>query len=165
MSVDSTGPDSRSPDITVDDLLRHCAQMVALIPVVTCKRLNVAIVRLDEYEKFEEQGEARGDKETAMIRIGEPKQFTMDKLSRRERQVFSLLVAGVRISEMANLLHRSPKTVSTYRARILEKLGATSDSEVVRYAVQNNLMQAAFEMLADLQRAIPKSLLESAHDQ
>lgn len=56
-------------------------------------------------------------------------------LSQRETQVLRLLAEGKGITEIAGLLSLSPKTVSTYRARILEKLNLANTAELIRYAL------------------------------
>lgn len=63
-----------------------------------------------------------------------------EALSARERQVLRLLVEGRRVGEIAESLALSPKTVSTYRARLLEKLGLANIAELVRYAVEHRLL-------------------------
>lgn len=60
-------------------------------------------------------------------------------LSDREFEVFNLLVAGRSISEIAARLHLSVKTVSTHKARILQKMDASSVAELVRYAIHHRL--------------------------
>ncbi|HMC16192.1 MAG TPA: response regulator transcription factor [Albitalea sp.] len=65
-----------------------------------------------------------------------------DKLSHREYQVFRLLSVGHSVSEIAEQLSLSSNTVSTYRARILEKTGARNDVELALYAVRSELMPA-----------------------
>jgi two-component system invasion response regulator UvrY len=62
-----------------------------------------------------------------------------ESLSRREHQVFGLLSTGSSVGEIAEQLALSPNTVSTYRARILEKTGARNDVELALYAVQHQL--------------------------
>lgn len=57
-----------------------------------------------------------------------------EQLSHREHQVFRLLTAGHSVSEIGARLHLAPNTVSTYRARILEKTGAKNDVELALYA-------------------------------
>ncbi len=64
-----------------------------------------------------------------------------DRLSHREYQVFRLLAAGRSVSEIAEQLVLSPNTVSTYRARILEKTGVRNDVELALYAVRQDLLQ------------------------
>jgi len=64
-----------------------------------------------------------------------------ERLSHREYQVFRLLAAGRSVSEIAEQLVLSPNTVSTYRARILEKTGVRNDVELALYAVRQDLLQ------------------------
>jgi len=59
-----------------------------------------------------------------------------ERLSHREYQVFRLLSAGSSVGEIASTLVLSPNTVSTYRARILEKTGVRNDVELALYAVR-----------------------------
>lgn len=63
-------------------------------------------------------------------------------LSDREFEVFSLLVSGKSITEIADLLHLSAKTVSTHKTRILHKMSMTSLAEMVQYAVAHRLIPA-----------------------
>lgn len=62
-----------------------------------------------------------------------------EELSEREFQVLRLLGAGMTIGAIADRLSLSPKTVSTYRTRILKKLDLATTPEIVRYAVENDL--------------------------
>lgn len=57
-----------------------------------------------------------------------------EALSHREHQVFRLLTSGHSVSEIGARLHLAPNTVSTYRARILEKTGTKNDVELALYA-------------------------------
>jgi two-component system, NarL family, invasion response regulator UvrY len=59
-----------------------------------------------------------------------------ERLSHREYQVFRLLASGRSVGEIAEQLVLSPNTVSTYRARILEKTGVRNDVELALYAVR-----------------------------
>lgn len=61
-------------------------------------------------------------------------------LSERELQVFLRLAEGQSVSDIAATLHLSVKTISTYRTRLLEKLGVASNAELATYAVRNGLM-------------------------
>jgi two-component system, NarL family, invasion response regulator UvrY len=63
-----------------------------------------------------------------------------EKLSHREFEVMRLMGAGRTITGIAELLALSDKTVSTYRARILEKLQLKTTSEIVRYVIEHNLL-------------------------
>ncbi|MBX3605549.1 MAG: response regulator transcription factor [Piscinibacter sp.] len=60
-----------------------------------------------------------------------------ERLSHREYQVFRLLSQGASVGEIAAQLSLSPNTVSTYRARILEKTGVRNDVELALYAVRH----------------------------
>jgi two-component system, NarL family, invasion response regulator UvrY len=64
-----------------------------------------------------------------------------ESLSDREYQVLRLLGAGRSVSEIARALDLSVKTVSTYRARVLEKLGMRGTAELMRYAIENSLLE------------------------
>jgi DNA-binding NarL/FixJ family response regulator len=61
-------------------------------------------------------------------------------LSDREFEVFRQLVAGRSITGIAAALHLSVKTISTHKARILEKMAMASTAELVRYAVEQRLL-------------------------
>lgn len=62
-----------------------------------------------------------------------------EQLSSREFQVMSRLVGGARLSAIAAEMNLSVKTISTYRKRVLEKLGITTNSELVSYAIRHSL--------------------------
>ena len=61
-------------------------------------------------------------------------------LSDREFQVMRMLASGLTVGGIAEDLSLSVKTVSTYRARLLEKMGMSSNAEVTRYALENGLV-------------------------
>lgn len=61
------------------------------------------------------------------------------KLSDREFQVMKLIARGLRSKEIAYYLNISEKTVTTYRTRVLKKLGVDSNSDLVRYCIENNI--------------------------
>jgi DNA-binding NarL/FixJ family response regulator len=63
-------------------------------------------------------------------------------LSDREYQVFQLIVSGKSVSDIAEQLNLSVKTVSTHKARLLEKMGMTGSTELVRYAVTHRLIDS-----------------------
>jgi len=62
------------------------------------------------------------------------------QLSEREREVMALTVQGFSSSEIGEKLFISPKTVDTYRSRIMEKLGLNHRSELIRLAVRTGLL-------------------------
>jgi DNA-binding NarL/FixJ family response regulator len=65
---------------------------------------------------------------------------THEVLSDRELEVLKLLAAGESLTRIAQLLHLSPSTVTTYRARTLEKMGMKNNAELTRYAFENGLL-------------------------
>lgn len=62
-----------------------------------------------------------------------------ERLSDREFQVLRLLAAGKTVSEIAEMLSLSVKTVSTYRSRVLDKMHMSNNAELTRYAIKNGL--------------------------
>jgi two-component system invasion response regulator UvrY len=64
-----------------------------------------------------------------------------ESLSDRELQVLTMIGSGKSMSEIAVDLSLSIKTVSTYRARLLEKMGMDSNAQLIKYAVQHRLDQ------------------------
>jgi DNA-binding NarL/FixJ family response regulator len=62
-------------------------------------------------------------------------------LSDREYQVMIMIASGKSLREIAKELSLSVKTISTYRARILEKMGMKNNSQLIYYAIQNRLLE------------------------
>jgi two-component system invasion response regulator UvrY len=63
-----------------------------------------------------------------------------DTLSERELQTLKKIASGKKLSQIAEELMISPKTVSVYRARVLEKLALTNNAELTVYAIRNQLV-------------------------
>lgn len=63
-----------------------------------------------------------------------------DSLSARELQTLRLIASGKKLSQIAEALMISPKTVSVYRARVLEKLALENNAELTVYAIRNGLV-------------------------
>lgn len=72
--------------------------------------------------------------------IGGGAMATHEGLSNRELEVFKLIAAGESLVQVGKTLHLSPNTVTTYRARILEKMGMGSNAELTRYALENGMI-------------------------
>jgi DNA-binding NarL/FixJ family response regulator len=70
---------------------------------------------------------------------GEPSSLH-SRLSDREFDVMRGIASGNSVSEIAAQMHLSVKTVSTYRTRLLEKMGMTSNAELTRYALEHGLV-------------------------
>ena len=101
------------------------AQLVAAIRKVAS---GGAFISAEVAERLEQE---------AMPHAEGPRHAT---LSDREYQVFRLLVSGRSVSDIALELHLSAKTVSTHKARLMEKLGVDNNADLVRYAVRHRLI-------------------------
>ena len=62
-----------------------------------------------------------------------------ETLSQRERQIFKLIAQGVSLNQIAEQLHLSPKTVTTHKTHLMEKLGIANNAELIRYAIEHKL--------------------------
>jgi DNA-binding NarL/FixJ family response regulator len=71
---------------------------------------------------------------------GETDKLPHETLSDREFQVLSLIASGKTVTEIAEELALSVKTISTYRTRILEKMQMKTNAELTHYAIQNRLV-------------------------
>jgi DNA-binding NarL/FixJ family response regulator len=72
---------------------------------------------------------------------GAPGEVCCSRLTPRERQVVQLVAESKSNKEVAAILHISVKTVEAHRARIMEKLDVHSVTDLVRYAIRNNLVE------------------------
>ena len=75
------------------------------------------------------------------IARGADGQSVLDSLSMRELQVLRRLAMGQTNREISRAYHISIKTVDTYRARLLKKLGLRNNAELSRFAMQNQLIE------------------------
>lgn len=66
----------------------------------------------------------------------------LERLSAREREVLQLVVEGKSSTEIAETLYISPKTVDTYRSRLMQKLGISDLPSLVKFAIQHGLTSA-----------------------
>jgi two-component system, NarL family, invasion response regulator UvrY len=73
--------------------------------------------------------------------FGDTQPLAHHLLAPQEYRVMLQLAAGQRIADIAQSMHLSPKTISTYRTRILEKLGLQNNVELVRYCLTHHLGQ------------------------
>lgn len=63
----------------------------------------------------------------------------LSTLSKREREIFYLLIEGLPNRTIAQKLFVSPRTIETHRARVIRKLGCCSTADLIRYAIRNHL--------------------------
>jgi len=68
-------------------------------------------------------------------------QLPHESLSAREFEVLRMIASGKTVSQIADGLHLSVATISTYRARILEKMKMTTNAELMQYALRNRLVE------------------------
>jgi DNA-binding NarL/FixJ family response regulator len=73
--------------------------------------------------------------------IGESKSLLHQKLSNREYQTLCLMASGKSLTEIAEIMTLSPKTVSVYRSRMLTKMGFTNNAEAIHYAIAHQLVE------------------------
>lgn len=64
-----------------------------------------------------------------------------EELSDREFQVLCMIARGMKVTDIAQELSLSPQTIQTYRTRIKEKMNVSSNVEMTRYAIENNLIE------------------------
>ena len=90
------------------------------------------------------QAPQRGDDYVADVVIddyaGDGKGDLLERLSAREREVLQLLAEGKTGAQIAEKLSLSQKTVETYRARLVEKLGIRDVAGLVKFAIQRGLV-------------------------
>jgi two-component system, NarL family, invasion response regulator UvrY len=80
--------------------------------------------------------------EKLLFDLGSPSTISPHSmLSDRELHVLKLIAAGVSLTEISQKLVLSTKTVSTYRARILEKMGMQNNAQLVRYVAEHKLLE------------------------
>jgi len=72
---------------------------------------------------------------------GGPNKLLHENLSEREFQIICMIARGKTIKEIAGDLFISPKTVSSYRTRIMDKMNMKKNSELTLYAIKNNLIE------------------------
>lgn len=80
------------------------------------------------------------EKLAADLRMETEERPTHELLSDREFQVLRMIGSGKTVTNIAEELALSVKTVSTYRTRIIEKTGLKNNAELIRYAIQNHLV-------------------------
>ncbi|KWH08460.1 hypothetical protein WT59_21850 [Burkholderia territorii] len=86
-----------------------------------------------------ETGAARGKGEAG----GRPRGGRKTELSKREVEVMRLYVSGMKVTEIAEHLRRSDKTVSAQKMSAMKKIGATSDVELLKYALETGLLSSS----------------------
>jgi two-component system invasion response regulator UvrY len=102
------------------------------------EELTIAIKKIASGGRY--IGNAFAEK-LAFDRFDSSSGFPHEKLSEREFQVMLMLATGKSVTEIAKEVFLSDKTISTYRIRILEKMGMKKNAELTLYAIKNNLIE------------------------
>lgn len=76
----------------------------------------------------------------AVEKLKSPKRSVANQLTKRENEVLALVATGKSNKEIADALFISVKTVETHKTHVLMKLGLNNNSELVRYAIKNNII-------------------------
>lgn len=76
----------------------------------------------------------------ALAKLDGGKSSPFEKLSQREMQVMLMVITGQELQAISEQLHLSPKTVSTYRSRLFEKLDVSNDVELTRLALRYDVL-------------------------
>ena len=115
------------------------SEVLARIDALGARNVKLAVTDIDGVLRGKYV--SRGLAESLAMHLNEtgdrPRHET---LSDREFQVLGLMGAGKSLTEIADTLSLSVKTVSTYRARILKKLALKSSAEIIQYTIQNRLV-------------------------
>jgi len=78
----------------------------------------------------------------ALQAMSQTQQLPHTSLSDREYEVFLLIANGVAVTDIAEQLHLSVKTVSTHKARLMQKMGIANQTELIRYAINHGLIDS-----------------------
>jgi len=103
----------------------------------TPKELISAIRKVSQGGRY--VTEALAEKLTYFLH-GDAEKAPHEKLSDREYQVMLLIASGKTVTQIAEELCLSVKTISTYRRHILEKMQFSTNAEITMYAIQNKLL-------------------------
>ena len=102
-----------------------------------CAHLKQALLDISEGHKYISPALAQ---ELANAWTSEADRPLHENLSDREFQTLCFIASGKSLSEISIEMCLSPKTVSVYRARMMEKLKISNNSELVRYAIKHKLV-------------------------
>lgn len=97
-----------------------------------------AIFKLNKGEKYISQSLSENMVDM-LLHPGKKTKDLHQQLSNREYQIFFMLAKGVSTKDIAANISLSSKTVSTYRSRLLKKMGMKSNADIIRYVIENNL--------------------------
>ena len=111
---------------------------------------NEMIAAIEQVQKGGSYIEPRIAQQLALSLLPGNEENPVDRLSRREFQVMLMISHGQSNGEISEKLCLSPKTVSTYRSRLLEKLGAHNEVDLIKIAVEQGMVEFANSDQEDL---------------
>lgn len=79
--------------------------------------------------------------EAMVFESGDDELLPHEALSERELQILKMIAGGAQLGRIADRLHLSPKTVSTYKMRLMEKLKIDNNADLIRYATKHQLVE------------------------
>lgn len=79
--------------------------------------------------------------EKLVYRLGSTDTAMHERLSDREHEILCQMASGKTVTQIAEVIKLSVKTVSTYRMRLLQKMKMTTNAELIRYAIQKRLVE------------------------
>ena len=97
--------------------------------------LHTAVLKVAAGERFIPHAVA----ELLAFESVRPANAPHETLSQRERQIFQLIAQGESLAQIAERLHLSPKTITTHKTHLMEKLGVENNAELIRYAIEHKL--------------------------
>ncbi|NWF47378.1 response regulator transcription factor [Hydrogenophaga sp. D2P1] len=137
-------PEVRSIVLTMSAQPRHVAEALKLGAAGYVLKGSPASLLLQAVDLVSKGQRFLGPEvaELAVQGFTAPGDDALDTLSVRERQIVLMVVQGQSSSEIGRALHLSPKTVDSYRSRIMAKLAAPDVPALVRFAIRNGLIDA-----------------------
>lgn len=98
--------------------------------------LHAAVTRIGAGERYIDPAVAES---LAFEAVAQSNAEPHQTLSKREWQILGLITQGVMLNQIAEQLHLSPKTVTTHKAHLMEKLGVSSNADLIRYVIEHRL--------------------------
>lgn len=98
--------------------------------------LHTAVTRIGSGERYIDPAVAES---LAFEAVAQSNAEPHQTLSKREWQILGLITQGVMLNQIAEQLHLSPKTVTTHKAHLMEKLGVSSNADLIRYVIEHRL--------------------------
>lgn len=137
-------PEVRSIVLTMSAQPRHVAEALRLGAAGYVLKGSPASLLLQAVDLVSKGQRFLGPEvaELAVQGFTAPGGEALDTLSVRERQIVLMVVQGQSSTEIGRALHLSPKTVDSYRSRIMAKLAAPDVPALVRFAIRNGLIDA-----------------------